>query len=256
MNFELCYPEWKGKAVTFSYDDGQIFDRRLVAMFNEYGLKGTFHLNTGTLDGDIFISSSEVKSLYEGHEVACHGVTHAYPTHLTRIQMLHEYYDDRLRLEELTGDLVRGCSYAFGEYDDAVIETLKSVGIVYSRTVQSTGGFRLPQDFLKWTPTCRHSDAFDGLAQHFLGLPFYIHRPLLYIWGHSFEFDREGNWDKMEQFCKDISDDPDVWYATNIEIYDYVTAARNLIFSADASTVVNPSAQKIYAIVDGERVVI
>ena len=34
MKFELFYPQWKDQAVTFSYDDGQIFDRRLVDIFN------------------------------------------------------------------------------------------------------------------------------------------------------------------------------------------------------------------------------
>ena len=34
MKFELFYPQWKDRAVTFSYDDGQIFDRRLVDIFN------------------------------------------------------------------------------------------------------------------------------------------------------------------------------------------------------------------------------
>jgi hypothetical protein len=34
----------------------------------------------------------------------------------------------------------------------------------------------------------------------------------------------------------------DVWYATNIEIYDYVQAYRRLIWTADLSRVTNPSA--------------
>ena len=74
MKFELFYPQWKDRAVTFSYDDGQIFDRRLVDIFNKYNLKATFHLNSGTLDTEGFIKTQELKSLYQGHEIACHGV--------------------------------------------------------------------------------------------------------------------------------------------------------------------------------------
>ena len=37
MSFKLYYPGFKEKALTFSYDDGQIFDRRLVKLFNRYG---------------------------------------------------------------------------------------------------------------------------------------------------------------------------------------------------------------------------
>ena len=35
------------KAITFSYDDGIESDRKLVEIFNRYGMKCTFNLNTG-----------------------------------------------------------------------------------------------------------------------------------------------------------------------------------------------------------------
>ena len=34
------------KALTFSYDDGIEQDRKLVDIFNHYGMKATFNLNT------------------------------------------------------------------------------------------------------------------------------------------------------------------------------------------------------------------
>lgn len=42
---------WNGKkkAVTFSFDDGVVQDRRAVALLNKYGLKGTFNLNSNYL---------------------------------------------------------------------------------------------------------------------------------------------------------------------------------------------------------------
>ena len=91
MKFELFYPQWKDRAVTFSYDDGQIFDRRLVDIFNKYNLKATFHLNSGTLDTEGFIKTQELKSLYQGHEIACHGVAHEYPTHLSQERLVQEF---------------------------------------------------------------------------------------------------------------------------------------------------------------------
>lgn len=138
MKFELFYPQWKDRAVTFSYDDGQIFDRRLVDIFNKYNLKATFHLNSGTLDTEGFIKTQEQKSLYQGHEIACHGVAHEYPTHLSQERLVQEFYQDRCSLERETGRIIRGCSYAFGEYDERVINTLKNLGFAYSRTVEST----------------------------------------------------------------------------------------------------------------------
>ena len=43
-----CYPGGKHKALTMSYDDGKVFDRRLVEIFNKYGIKGTFHLTAAS----------------------------------------------------------------------------------------------------------------------------------------------------------------------------------------------------------------
>jgi len=74
----------------------------------------------------------------------------------------------------------------------------------------------------------------------------------LYIWGHSLEFDRNNNWDHMEAICSKLSGNPDIWYATNIEICDYVQAYKSLIYSADGHKVYNPTLLTIWLDVDGK----
>lgn len=76
---EYLYPGGLPKAMTFSYDDGQVYDRRLVKLFDEAGFKATFHLNSGNLGKRGFVTPEEVGTLYQNHEVACHGVTTATP---------------------------------------------------------------------------------------------------------------------------------------------------------------------------------
>ncbi len=252
MSFKLLYPEFRTKALTFSYDDGQVFDRRLVELFNRYGLKATFHLNSGTLNTEGFLTKEELPTLFEGHEIACHGVLHEYPTHLAQERLVQEFYQDRLTLEACTGRIIRGCSYAFGEYDARVVDTLKALGFAYCRTVDSTGNHSVPRDFLRWTPSCHHNDAFGALADAFLNVPDYARIPLFYVWGHSFEFDREQTWDAMESFCDRMHGLPDVWYTTNIDYVDYMNAARGLLFSADGARVQNLSSIPVYAEIDGE----
>ena len=75
---------WNGKlkAVTFSYDDGVEQDRRLVEIFGRYGMKATFNLNSGLMSKnstfmqkDILvrrINKTDIKDLYDGHEIAVH----------------------------------------------------------------------------------------------------------------------------------------------------------------------------------------
>ena len=71
-----CFPGGKHKALTMSYDDGKLQDRRLVEIFNRYGIRGTFNLNSGLFGRPERIDAAEIPELYRGHEVACHTVTH------------------------------------------------------------------------------------------------------------------------------------------------------------------------------------
>ena len=165
----FVYPKGLRKALTFSYDDGEIFDRKLAKLLRDYGMKGTFHLNSGNLEpgerGSYHVGTGELKEVYAGHEIACHGVEHRNPTLLTKQQLVLEIQEDRKALEQLTGELVQGMSYAFGSYDDGVISVAKELGIKYSRTVNSTRGFFPPADFMQWHPTCHHSDHLLELGE-------------------------------------------------------------------------------------------
>ena len=247
----FVYPNGKRKALTFSYDDAQRFDRELVEIFNKYGVKGTFHLNSGTLsdthDGtEFFISKEEVPTLYKGHEVAVHGVEHRNLPNLSKSQMVMEIEEDRKALEKLTGSFVQGMSYAFGSYNDQVVEVLKVLGIKYSRTVKATNGFFPPEDFLTWHPTCHHDGNLMELGKRFLNTPDYIELPLMYVWGHSFEFGNKNDYSVIDAFCEMMSGKEDIWYATNLEICDYINATRNQEFSADGMTMKNPTATSVW----------
>lgn len=253
---KFVYPNGLKKALTFSYDDGQAYDKQLVELFNKTGMKGTFHLNSGTLDGETenpgekYITSEEVAVVYEGHEVACHSVNHlnmpAFPISVTS----RELAEDRIDLENLTGKLVQGFSYPFGRYTPEIIEAAKAVGIKYSRTVNSTHGFFPPDDFMQWHPTCHHNDNLIALGKQFLDIPGYVELPLMYVWGHSYEFGRSKDWTVIEEFCEMMSGKDNIWYATNMELCDYLTAIRNLEYSADGSTIHNPSAISVWLLSD------
>ena len=69
---------------------------------------------------------------------------------------------------------------------------------------------------------------------------------MFYLWGHSYEFDTDDNWSLIEEFAEYIGNRDDIWYATNIEICDYVTAFQRLIFSADGQRVYNPTNTALY----------
>ncbi len=256
-------PYWYGKksrAVTFSYDDGRVEDVRLVEIFNKYGLKASFHLcqpeELAKLANGPLLGADKYAELYRGHEISCHSVHHSFPASMPDEAVRAEIYENRRFLEGLCGYPVRGMSYPFGSYDDRVISICKSCGMEYARTVEETGKFKLPEDFMRWHPTCHHSEADSALVERFMRPMLYDRMRLLYVWGHSFEFYNEEKWQAMENFCREISGRDDVWYATNIEIVDYMHALRSLRFAEQCTSVYNPTCMDLWIDVDTEPVLI
>jgi peptidoglycan/xylan/chitin deacetylase (PgdA/CDA1 family) len=254
MKVSYLFPNGRSKALTVSYDDGQVYDRKLVSIFNEYGIKGTFFLNSETLGKDIFIQPDEVATLYKGHEVGIHAKTHPFLDSIPLEGIIEEIIDYRKFLEGMVGYPVKGMSYPYGVYNEDVIKILPSLGIEYSRTVNSTYNFNMPENFIVWNPTCHHKQNLLEITKRFLEIENKNQLQLLYVWGHSFEFERENNWDLIEEFCKMISKASSVWFATNIEIVRYVKALKMLEFSVERDVVYNPSAISVWLLVNGNVV--
>ncbi len=250
-----CFPGGKFKALTFSYDDGKIFDRRLVEIFNRFGMKGTFNLNSGIMpNDDMRVQPGEVKSLYAGHEVACHTFTHPTIARCPAPGVMQQVLEDRRLLEEMCGYPVRGLAYPNGSYSPEIIKMLPFAGIRYARTVTSTMGFAMPSDFYAWDATCHHKRDLLNLGDQFNALFKKQYLYLMYVWGHSYEFDADGNWQLIEDFCAKMAGKDDIWYATNIQIAEDEDAFRRLIFTSDLKYVYNPSFQSVWLSVKGEIV--
>ena len=217
------------KALTFSYDDGIEQDRKLVEIFNKYGMKATFNLNTGIqtpesnfeIEG-VYINRMKqegLEELYRGHEIATHGLTHAAPTGMTKEQLDKEFLTDMSNIERIYGTYPVGMAYAYGCVDDEVVKYLKSIGIKYGSTVEASHSFEIPKEPLKLKATCHHDDdMLFELAEKFLKAePKENEQMLFYVWGHSYEFDVNNNWDRIEEFCKMMSGKADIFYGTNRE---------------------------------------
>lgn len=253
----LRFPEFKRKAVTLSYDDGVIFDEKLIDILNRYGLKATFNINSGLFypAGDkTRLTESQAVALYKdsGHEIAVHGAGHLSLTEVPVETACKDVLEDRIALEKLFGRIVRGMAYAYGVYSDKVVAMLENCGIKYARTIMSTERFDIPEDWLRMPATCHHNNPrLMALVEEFLDCPekefFWENTPrLFYLWGHSYEFNNDNNWCVIEDFAKKIGGRDDIWYATNGEIYDYVQAYDRLEYSVESNIIKNPSAKDVY----------
>lgn len=227
----------KYKFLTFSYDDGVTQDKRLVKIFSRYGLKATFNINSELLGtpgslrrenmwiGHNKIEPCEVSSVYQGHEVAAHTLTHPHLVELDDEEVVRQVGEDQKNLEHLVQRSVVGMAYPGGakngiHFDSRVIRLIRShTSIQYARTTKSTYSFDLQEDLLQFNPTVYHLE-FDRMME--LGEEFLKLKPdrpqLFYIWGHSYEFDYYDTWDKFESFCRMMSGRDDIFYGTNREI--------------------------------------
>ena len=255
----LCFPGGKHKVLTMSYDDGTVADRKLVSIFNKYGIKGTFHLNGGLFANEGVrsrITKEEAKELYKGHEISCHTFTHPTIARCPIETVARQVIEDRIALEEIAGYPVRGMSYPNGSLSDKIVDLLPGLGIEYSRTVVSTFGFGMPDDFLRWNATCHHNKNLLELGNQFAALNKTQYLYMMYVWGHSYEFDNDNNWDLIEDFCKMLGGRDDIWYATNMEIVEYMKASESVRFSAKGDMAKNCSCLDMWYSYDGKMFMI
>ena len=257
MHRILRFPNFKCKALTISYDDGAIFDKRLVEIMNKHNIKGSFNIPTGFLSqSERYLNLSDLVDLYKGHEIALHGHMHLSLGKISNIEIVKDVLENRRILEKEFNQIITGFAYANGSYTQNAKEILKSIDIRYARTVNRDHAFNLPTDFLEWNVTCAHRDAnLFELLDKFLDLKpnspekWKLNRnsKLFYLYGHSYEFEDNNNWEIFEKFCAKASNNEDVWYATSSEICSYINAYNSLVYSLDNSLVYNPTATTIYA---------
>lgn len=277
----MRFPGGKAKAVTLSYDDGVKEDKRFSDTITKAGLKCTFNLNSDALRPQaLSIEDVEKYILSRGHEVAVHGAMHIANGTLRPAEGIKEVLDCRVELEKKYNRIIRGMAYpdsgitrfANGVTYEDVKRYLTDLDIAYARTLGSdSNSFAMPMDWHAWMPTAHHGNPvlFDYIDE-FVKLdvdalwPAARQPRLFYLWGHSYEFDRNNNWELLDEICDKLGGKDDVWYATNMEIYEYTKAYESLVMSADRSMVYNPTlvdvwfstADETYVIKPGETLYI
>ena len=288
MNYRfLRFPEGKAKAVTFSYDDGCRHDIRLSKTLTARGIRCTFNINSGLFgkdDQDWHLTGEEIREhiVNAGHEIAVHGRVHMAPGLSRPIDCIQDMLNCRLELEKTYDRIVRGMAYPDsgitnfqnGASYDSIRRYLQDLGIVYARTLGGDNDrFRLPDNWMAWMPTAHHRNPeVLNYAKKFLSFDpdrkdvYYADRypRLFYLWGHSYEFNDHKEWDLLDKICDTLGGHADVWYATNMEIYEYVHAYDSLVFSADGTKVYNPTLmtvwfrtdKQVYSVAPGQTLVV
>ena len=262
------FPGGRDKAFTASYDDNRTFDGPMLEIMDRYGIKCTLNLNDAFLEQPGRMPVEKTRSMVDagGHEIAQHCDHHIAPGLASPCTVMREVLEGRQMLERRFDRIIRGMAYPDsgireigpGITYDTIRRILEDAGVAYCRSLGGDNNrFRLPTDWYNWIPTAHHShpQLLEWIDQ-FLSADLSRNPPkgqaplLFYLWGHSYEFDVQHNWDHLEEICRRVGGHEEVWYATNIEIYDYLTAYHALIFNVDETMVYNPGRVPVWFVAD------
>lgn len=228
------YPFGRKKAFNVTYDDGVLQDVRFVQLLNRYGLKGTFNLNSALMAQGFAwthesglavkrLSPEEAASLYDGHEVASHTLTHPYMHDLSREAVLQELAQDKANLERLFGREIKGFAVPFDYYSDLIEACVKACGFVYGRISEESHAFTPQTDVYRWRATVFHlCEDLEDVVSRFLATEEEL--AVLQIVGHSYDLDVEDKWAQMERIFAVVSGRSDVLPMTTIHLVEYLGA--------------------------------
>lgn len=228
---------YKGLVVTTSWDDGTMSDLKLAEMLDKYGIKGTFYVSKFI---DNPLQEKGIKAIDRRFEIGSHTLSHPDLTKVTLSEAKKEIGGSKEYLEELVGHRVSMFCYPNGMYNKDVREIVKSSGFIAARTANPEG-FDLPKHPYEW-----HITLFASNGSPFMALKiwwkFHLWKlsslldwesrakslfnlaleqgGVYHMYGHSAEYERSNEWDKLERVLAYISNREKVKYVTNGEIFE------------------------------------
>jgi len=223
--------------VTTSWDDGHQLDQRLAQLLQDAGLKGTFYISPDNREfakRDL-LNSQQVSDLSSAFEIGAHTLTHPRLPRVSLVDARREITGSKVALEEITGKEITTFCYPGGAYTADHVQMVRDAGYRYARTV---GRYAFAVHNPYEAPTTLHaykhwSDLADTarfarfrplkfaryLQWDELAKAMFDHTAqvggVYHLWGHSWEIDQHGDWERLADVFSYIADRPEVSYATN-----------------------------------------
>lgn len=211
------------KIFIFAIDDGTVFDKKVIEIFNRYGIKATFNLNSGLQDFVWYQHWLEVRRLnlwenrdiYKNHEVASHSLTHPYLTSMDDDAVRNEVRKDIENLTEIFHEKIESFSFPFDGYDERTINIIKNEGITHIILPEVDPSFKLPEDTFHIKPTAWQID--DALIKVKKFISKENAEFFLYL-SHSYDYEYDDTYEKLEKLCKIVTSEKDIKIITLKEL--------------------------------------
>lgn len=204
------------KYFVFSIDDGTVFDKMTIALFNKYHVRATFNLNSGLDDfvwylNDLPIQRLTLKDnvdLYANHEVASHTLTHPYLELCTDEEVIRQVKEDVDNLEKTFHREIVSFATPFHTSGEREVDLIRhNTKITNIRLSQFDKSFRLPKDPYHFRITSLNIDDALSLVDEFIKDK---DAELFVYAGHSYDFYVANSFDKLEALLKKITQVEDI----------------------------------------------
>jgi peptidoglycan-N-acetylglucosamine deacetylase len=243
----------KSSIVITSWDDGDILDLELSRMLRSYNIRGTFYIPLACGPCHEILNESDVKNLARSFEIGAHTLNHVYLDEVPLSEAFREIVEGKKALQEILNDEVNVFSYPGGRYNGRIINLVKQSGFIGARTTESFHT-QAPRDCYRlWTTLHAHpyslqkslgnilrhrsytnlsgtSLACGNIGKSWISLAkAYFDRVRLnggvfHLWGHSWEIERLGLWNDLEDILAYISANKNVDYLTTGELLKTIRA--------------------------------
>jgi peptidoglycan/xylan/chitin deacetylase (PgdA/CDA1 family) len=219
--------------ITTSWDDGHPLDFRVADLLTKYGLRGTFYFPM--VAETCTMTAAQVRELSCSFEVGAHTVHHIDLTRATDQQAWQEIVDSKSWLEDSTGAPCPIFCPPQGKYYRRHLDLIRRAGYLGVRTVELLSlDFPRSKAGLMMLPTTlqAHPHSLQAYARNltkraaFKNLWLYLahgrstdwptlvrsllyraleHGGVFHLWGHSWELQQTGQWQRLEEVLQFMS---------------------------------------------------
>jgi len=190
------------RTIECSIDDGSALDFKSAELLKKYDLPATFFVPLSTE-----LTWEAIQELGEDFEIGGHTISH--PQDLKALEfseMREEIEGGKHRLEAILGRTITKFCYPRGRYNEQVIHFVKKAGFKEARTTRVLE-INVVCPFRKATTI----HVFNGRKEyqgkgweHWAYKLWKLEPPYFHIFWHSWEVERDGQWEALEKFLKHV----------------------------------------------------
>jgi hypothetical protein len=220
--------------ITTSWDDGNPLDLKLAELLKKYDVPATFYIPI-VYEKRGCMTPQQVREIAHSFDIGGHGYYHVRLNKIPSNEAEKGVVEGKKRLEEIIGREVFSFAYPYGNFNDDLIGIVKRADFIGARTVMLLSR-EINKPFQMATMVNARNWWFThyllhSLASQDLNLLLFVLRNNLFfkswdqialstldfvannggiwhLWGHSWEIEENGDWDRLEAVLNAINKRP------------------------------------------------